>query len=135
MAQSDPRAESARPATRNLEHGLLERVDELARIDAALADLASGGRGHVIAIQGDAGSGRSALLGAARALAAQRSLPVVAAADARDAGGPVVVAVDDVDRADAVTQGRVAEAAGLAAELPIALIVTTPVAGLDDGTR
>ncbi len=60
---------------------LVEREHELASIGAAL-DGARGGRGHVLVLEGEAGSGKTRLVGEARALAAERGLSVL---DARGA--------------------------------------------------
>src|SRR5512133_3493279 len=49
---------------------LLERSDELARIESALAD-ARTGRGRFVVVEGPAGIGKTALLAAARTAAAE----------------------------------------------------------------
>lgn len=59
-------------------HGLLERGEELARIQAALAR-GSAGTGSLMVIEGPAGIGKTALLGAARAGAESAGVQVLAA--------------------------------------------------------
>ncbi|HEU4658448.1 MAG TPA: AAA family ATPase, partial [Capillimicrobium sp.] len=63
---------------RSVGPGLLEREAELAAISNAVAAAAEG-RGSLLAIEGQAGIGKSRLLAAARALAADRGLDVAAA--------------------------------------------------------
>jgi DNA-binding CsgD family transcriptional regulator len=58
--------------------GLLERIDELARVEAALADACSG-RGRFVVLEGPAGIGKTALLAAARESAAGRGMRVLRA--------------------------------------------------------
>jgi len=55
---------------------LLERNDELARIESALAD-ARTGRGRFVVIEGPAGIGKTALLAAARTAAAEGGMRVL----------------------------------------------------------
>jgi DNA-binding CsgD family transcriptional regulator/DNA-binding transcriptional ArsR family regulator len=57
---------------------LLERDDELAQIDAALA-AAAGGRGALVVLDGEPGTGKTALLRAAEPLAAPAGLAVMRA--------------------------------------------------------
>ena len=61
-----------------LNTGLLERIDELARIDAALAD-ACAGRGRFVVLEGPAGIGKTAVLAAVRESAAARGMRVLRA--------------------------------------------------------
>ena len=56
--------------------GLLERSEELARIDAALAE-ARDGRGRFVVIEGPAGIGKTALLAAVRSKAAEGGMRVL----------------------------------------------------------
>jgi len=65
-------------ARRRAHEPLLERDDELARIDAALAE-AQGGHGVLLVVEGPAGIGKTALLAAARTAAAERSMQVLSA--------------------------------------------------------
>src|SRR5437762_11706059 len=55
---------------------LLERNDELARIESALAD-ARTGRGRFVVVEGPAGIGKTALLAAARTAAAEGGMRVL----------------------------------------------------------
>jgi predicted ATPase len=55
---------------------LLERSEELAQIESALAE-AREGRGRFLVIEGPAGIGKTALLGAARAAAAESGMRVL----------------------------------------------------------
>ena len=55
---------------------LLERRDETARIESALAEARSG-RGAFVVVEGPAGIGKTALLGAARSAAADRGMRVL----------------------------------------------------------
>ncbi|HEY2372651.1 MAG TPA: AAA family ATPase [Gaiellaceae bacterium] len=57
---------------------LLERSEELGRIDVALAD-ARAGRGRLVVIEGDPGMGKTALLAAARANAAASGMRILRA--------------------------------------------------------
>src|SRR5690242_2113254 len=66
-------APAARPAAL-----LLERSEELARIDAALGDARSG-RGRLLVIEAEPGMGKTALLAAARTRAAARGVRVLRA--------------------------------------------------------
>jgi len=60
------------------EHGLLERSEELRRIESALARGVSG-TGSLVVIEGPAGIGKTALLAAARSGAESRGMKVLAA--------------------------------------------------------
>src|SRR5829696_8015467 len=55
---------------------LLERSEELARIESALAEACSG-RGALVVIEGPAGIGKTALLAAARTAAADSGMRVL----------------------------------------------------------
>ena len=57
---------------------MLERRDERARIESALAE-ARGGRGSFVVVEGPAGIGKTALLGTARAAAATSGMRVLSA--------------------------------------------------------
>ena len=59
-------------------HQLLERGQELARIDSVLAE-ARGGSGRVVVIEGPAGIGKTAFLTAARSVAAENGMRVLRA--------------------------------------------------------
>jgi len=72
---AEPRAQ--RP-WRDEQLALLERAEELAAVDAAIA-AAGGGAGRLVVIEGPAGIGKTALLGEARARAAASGLPVLLA--------------------------------------------------------
>lgn len=58
--------------------GLLERCAELDRVASAVGD-ARGGSGRLVVVEGEAGIGKTALLGAARAMAQQAGLAVYGA--------------------------------------------------------
>jgi DNA-binding CsgD family transcriptional regulator len=67
------------PATRvRLAHRLLEREEELARVEAAIEAVAAG-RGSLLLVEGPAGIGKSELLAAARARARTAGFEVLAA--------------------------------------------------------
>jgi class 3 adenylate cyclase/DNA-binding CsgD family transcriptional regulator len=70
---AEPRA--ARP-WRDVQPALLERAEELAAVDAAIA-AATGGAGSLVVIEGPAGIGKTALLAEARARAAASGLTVL----------------------------------------------------------
>jgi class 3 adenylate cyclase/DNA-binding CsgD family transcriptional regulator len=70
---AEPRA--ARP-WRDEQQALLERADELAAVDAAIAG-AQGGAGRLVVIEGPAGIGKTSLLGEGRARAAASGLTVL----------------------------------------------------------
>ena len=55
---------------------LLERNEELARIESALAEARSG-RGRFVVVEGPAGIGKTALLAAVRAAAADEGMRVL----------------------------------------------------------
>src|SRR5262245_34566652 len=55
---------------------LLERSDELARIESALSEARSG-RGRLVVVEGPAGIGKTSLLAAARAAAAESGMRVL----------------------------------------------------------
>ena len=61
-----------------LRTGLLERIDELARIDTALAE-ACAGRGRFVVLEGPAGIGKTAVLAAVRDSASARGMRVLRA--------------------------------------------------------
>nr|MDQ3093127.1 AAA family ATPase [Actinomycetota bacterium] len=66
--------------------GLLERCAELDRVAFAV-DEACAGSGGLVVVEGEAGIGKTALLGAARALAERAGLVVYAARGAELEGG------------------------------------------------
>src|SRR6187551_1079278 len=101
---------------------LLERNEQLARIESALAE-ARTGRGTFVVIEGPAGIGKTALLAAARTAAADGGMRVLRSRGAeleRDFAFGVVrqlfeaplAAASDHDRAD-LLQGAAGLAAGL----------------------
>src|SRR5206468_4394086 len=101
---------------------LLERNDELARIESALAD-ARTGRGRFVVIEGPAGIGKTALLAAARTAAAEDGMRVLRARatemEANFAFGvvrqlfePPLVEASEPERAD-LLQAAAGVAAGL----------------------
>jgi hypothetical protein len=105
---------------------LLERNEELARIESALAE-ARTGRGKFVVIEGPAGIGKTALLAAARTAAAEGGMRVLRSRatemEANFAFGvvrqlfePPLVEASELERADLV-QGAAGVAAGLL-ELP-----------------
>src|SRR5687767_14452976 len=55
---------------------LLERGEELARIESALAEACSG-RGTFVVVEGPAGIGKTAVIAAARAAAAEKGMRVL----------------------------------------------------------
>jgi DNA-binding CsgD family transcriptional regulator len=121
------RAESAWP--------LLERGDELDRIDAALAE-ARVGRGRLLVVEGDPGMGKTALLAAARSNAAASGMRVLRARGTElehaFAFG-VVRQLFERPLADAIDRERaelLAGSAGVAADvlgLPGARVIDSPV--------
>ena len=118
------------------------RDRELALIDAALAELTSGCSGRAILVQGDAGSGRTALIQAALMLAARRSIRVVALAGrlGDDAPGairtsePLLVTADDADLAGPAMRRALADLAARIPGAPVLLIASTSLGGLDSET-
>jgi DNA-binding CsgD family transcriptional regulator/tetratricopeptide (TPR) repeat protein len=101
---------------------LLERSDELLRIDAALAE-ARAGRGTFLVIEGPAGIGKTALLAAARTAAAKSGMRVLRARGAelerdfafgvvRQLLEPPLAGASELERAD-VLQAAAGVAAGL----------------------
>lgn len=115
------------------------RDPELDRIDAALAAAMASGRGRVIVIQGDAGSGRSALVGAALGLARGRAVPAVVWSGRSDQvgplpDGPVLVAADDADLAGLALRRALTEVAARIPSAPVVLVASTALAGLDPET-
>jgi DNA-binding CsgD family transcriptional regulator len=113
------------------------RDPELELIDAALAELATTGRGRLIVVQGDAGSGRSALAGAALALARRRAIPAGVWSGRRDQvtplpDGPVLVAADDADLAGPAVQAALDEAVARLPGAPVLLLACTALAGLGE---
>ena len=101
---------------------LLERAEELARIDAALAD-ARRGRGRLLVVEGEPGMGKTALLAAARANAAANGMRVLRARGTElehDFSFGVVRQLFERPLADAGEQERtelLAGAAGVAADV------------------
>lgn len=121
------RAEPLRP--------LLERSEELGRIEAALAD-AREGRGRLLVVEGEPGMGKTALLAAARASAAAHRMRVLRARGTElehDFAFGVVRQLFERPLADATDEERedlLAGAAGIAAGvlgLPGARDVDSPV--------
>ena len=101
---------------------LLERSDELARIESALAD-ARTGRGRFVVVEGPAGIGKTALLAAARTAAAEGGMRVLrsratkmetnfAFGVVRQLFEPPLVEASELERADLLQ-----DAAGVAAGL------------------
>jgi DNA-binding CsgD family transcriptional regulator len=101
---------------------LLERSDELARIESALAD-ARTGRGRFVVVEGPAGIGKTALLAAARTAAAEDGMRVLrsrgtelerdfAFGVVRQLFEPVLVEASELERAD-LLQGAAGVAAGM----------------------
>ena len=99
---------------------LLDRTDELDRIDSALAD-AWRGNGRLVVVEGPSGIGKTALLAAARHAAAGRSMRVVHARGSqlestfaygvvRQLFEPILVDADEFERAE-LLHGDVAIAA------------------------
>ncbi|OIJ68184.1 helix-turn-helix transcriptional regulator [Streptomyces mangrovisoli] len=102
----DPR-DLGRPVPRQAAdegRSLVGRRQETAALTDALDDLATG-RGRAVALTGEPGIGKSALIAAVVARARGRGIPVVSLADSPDSGGggalpqgPVVVVADDLHR-------------------------------------
>src|SRR5215208_2864445 len=101
---------------------LLERSEELARIESALAEACSG-RGAFVVIEGPAGIGKTALLAAARTAAADSGMRVLrsrgtelerdfAFGVVRQLFEPTLAEASELDRAD-LLQGAAGVAAGL----------------------
>ena len=101
---------------------LLERNDELARIESALAD-ARTGRGRFVVVEGPAGIGKTALLAAARTAAAESGMRVLrsratemernfAFGVVRQLFEPPLVEASELERAD-LLQAAAGVAAGL----------------------
>jgi len=101
---------------------LLERSDELARIESALAD-ARAGRGRFVVVEGPAGIGKTALLAAVRAVAAEDGMRVLRSRGSelerefafgvvRQLFEPVLVEASEVERGD-LLQGAAGVAAGM----------------------
>jgi DNA-binding CsgD family transcriptional regulator len=101
---------------------LLERRQELARIESALAD-AHAGSGRLVVIEGPAGIGKTALLGSARTVAAASGMRVLRARGAelerkfafgvvRQLFEPVLADTAELERAD-LLQGGAGTAAAL----------------------
>ena len=101
---------------------LLERKDELARIESALAE-ARTGRGRFLVVEGPAGIGKTALLAAARTTAAEDGMRVLrsrgtelerdfAYGVVRQLFEPLLVEASELERAD-LLQGAAGVAAGL----------------------
>jgi DNA-binding CsgD family transcriptional regulator/tetratricopeptide (TPR) repeat protein len=103
---------------------LLERNDELARIESALADACTG-RGRFVVVEGPAGIGKTALLAAARTAAAESGMRVLrsraremetnfAFGVVRQLFEPPLVEASELERAD-VLQAAAGVAAGMLA--------------------
>src|SRR6185436_10195766 len=101
---------------------LLERSDELARIESALAE-ARAGRGTFVVIEGPAGIGKTALLAAGRTAAADCGMRVLrsrgtelerefAFGVVRQLFEPLLAEASEVERAD-LLEGAAGVAAGL----------------------
>src|SRR5512133_982440 len=101
---------------------LLERSDELARIESALAD-ARTGRGRFVVVEGPAGIGKTALLAAARTAAAEDGMRALrsrgteperdfAFGVVRQLFEPVLAEASELERAD-LLQGAAGVAAGM----------------------
>ena len=101
---------------------LLERSEELARIESALAE-ARRGRGRFLVIEGPAGIGKTALLAAARTAAAEGGMRVLRSRGSelernfafgvvRQLFEPPLVEASELERAD-LLQGAAGVAAGL----------------------
>ena len=112
-ADGRPARVAARPAPGP--EVLRERESELRRLESAVAALA-GRRGGLVLVEGPAGIGKTALLGAATTLAAGRGLPVLAARSSRleQSFGFGVVrqllepALGDAERRDLLLRGAAA---------------------------
>jgi DNA-binding CsgD family transcriptional regulator len=121
---------------------LLERSDELARIESALAE-ARTGRGRFVVIEGPAGIGKTALLAAARTAAAEGGMRVLrsratemetnfAFGVVRQLLEPPLVDASELERAD-LLQAAAGVAAGLLA-LPGAPPVDAPPSSAVDSS-
>src|SRR5204862_6049559 len=119
---------------------LLERTDELARIESALAD-ARTGRGRFVVIEGPAGIGKTALLAAARTAAAEGGMRVLRSRatemETNFAFGVVrqlferpLVEASELERAD-LLQGAAGVAAGLLGLPGAAPADAPPSSGVD----
>jgi DNA-binding CsgD family transcriptional regulator len=113
------------------------RDPELECIDAALAELGATGHGRLIVVQGDAGSGRSALAGAALALARRRAIPAAVWSGRRDQvtplpDGPVLIAADDADLAGPAVREALDEVVARLPGAPVLLLACTALAGLGE---
>ncbi len=137
-ARTSPRP-SDDPVTVSADGALLERAEELARVETALAQARSG-RGAFVVVEGRAGIGKTALLGAARTAAASEGMRVLRARGAelerdfafgvvRQLFEPALADASDSERAD-LLQGAAGVAAGLLG-LPGAARATTADASSD----
>ena len=111
---------------------LLERNEELARIESALAE-ARTGRGRFLVIEGPAGMGKTALLAAARTEAAEGGMRVLrsrgtelernfAFGVVRQLVEPPLVEASELERAE-LLHGAAGVAAGLIRDPPRPLLV------------
>src|SRR6266536_2279860 len=119
---------------------LLERNEELARIESALAD-ARRGRGRFVVVEGPAGIGKTALLAAARTTAAEGGMRVLrsrgtelerdfAFGVVRQLFEPSLVEASELERAD-LLQGAAGVAAGLLGLAGAPPTDAPPSAGVD----
>jgi ATP/maltotriose-dependent transcriptional regulator MalT len=119
---------------------LLERSEELARIESALAD-ARTGRGRFVVVEGPAGIGKTALLAAARTAAAEDGMRVLRSRatemETNFAFGVVrqlferpLVEASDLERAD-LLQGAAGVAAGMIGLPGAHAADAPPTAGID----
>jgi DNA-binding CsgD family transcriptional regulator len=119
---------------------LLERSDELARIESALAE-ARAGRGRFVVVEGPAGIGKTALLDAARTMAAEGGMRVLRSRGAelerdfafgvvRQLFEPSLVDASELERAD-LLQGAAGVAAGLLGLPGAPPTDAPPAAGVD----
>jgi DNA-binding CsgD family transcriptional regulator len=122
LAQAAATPRALRAGRAPVGESLLERHDELARIEAALAD-ARAGRGRFVLLEGPAGIGKTALLGAVRTAAANRGMRVLrsrgtelerefAFGVVRQLLEPALAGVPELERADLLHAGT-GPAAGL----------------------
>jgi DNA-binding CsgD family transcriptional regulator len=120
-ARARPRP-SDDPVTVSTQGALLERAEELLRIETALAE-ARTGRGTFVVVEGPAGIGKTALLAAVRTTAAHEGMRVLRARGVelerdfafgvvRQLFEPVLADASDVERAD-LLHGAAGVAAGL----------------------
>jgi DNA-binding CsgD family transcriptional regulator/uncharacterized protein YfiM (DUF2279 family) len=119
---------------------LLERSDELARIESALAEARSG-RGTFVVVEGPAGIGKTALLAATRAAAAERGMQVLRSRGAelerefafgvvRQLFEPALAEASELERAD-LLHSAAGVAAGLLGLPGASSAEAAPASGVD----